>query len=406
MYLIIKQPTTSTKYDTACVSYPWNGTTYTTSGTKTWTGTNAKGCDSTAILYLTIKQPTSSTKYNTACVSYPWNGKTYSVSGRYDTTFAGANAVGCDSTATLFLTIKQTSSSTKYDTACVSYPWNGKTYSVSGTYDTTIAGGNAVGCDSTATLYLIIKQPTTSTKYDTACVSYLWNGTTYTSSGNYTYNYINENGCSSTDTLLLTILNNCNLTLQIKAYLQGFYMGNGLMYSSLYDLGLSADPTVTDSITINLWKPSHLNNSSPDISKTVLLHSDGLAVASLPVECYGKTYYIALTHRNSIETWSSNTLTISNQNSYDFTDNPGKVYSDNINSPVIQLGVGKYGLFGGDANHDGTADATDLQITENDSYNFAFGYNASDCNGDGASDALDMQMIENNTASFLFKARP
>jgi hypothetical protein len=145
----------------------------------------------------------------------------------------------------------------------------------------------------------------------------------------------------------------------------------------------------------------------PDISKAVLLHSDGTASIPLPVESIGNSYYIALKHRNTIETWSSDTITISyNQNNYDFTNNLSKLYSDNVNSAAKNMGDGRYALFSGDVNQDGTADAMDLQITENDSYYFIFGYNSSDCNGDGASDALDMQLIENNTALFLFKARP
>jgi hypothetical protein len=39
--------------------YVWNGTTYTIAGTYTYTTTNAKGCDSTAILNLTVGAPVS-----------------------------------------------------------------------------------------------------------------------------------------------------------------------------------------------------------------------------------------------------------------------------------------------------------------------------------------------------------
>ena len=101
--MTIKQPTTSTTTISNCVSYTWNGTTYTTSGAKTWTGTNAAGCDSVATLNLTIKRPTSSTTTVSNCVSYTWNGITYTTSGTR--TWRGSNAAGCDSVATLILTI-------------------------------------------------------------------------------------------------------------------------------------------------------------------------------------------------------------------------------------------------------------------------------------------------------------
>ena len=56
----INTRTTSTDTVAACVSYTWNGVTYTTSGTKTWRGTNAAGCDSVATLILKISTSTYS----------------------------------------------------------------------------------------------------------------------------------------------------------------------------------------------------------------------------------------------------------------------------------------------------------------------------------------------------------
>lgn len=52
-------PTTSTTTETACNSYTWNGTNYTASGTYTFSTTNSAGCDSTATLNLTIEDVTS-----------------------------------------------------------------------------------------------------------------------------------------------------------------------------------------------------------------------------------------------------------------------------------------------------------------------------------------------------------
>lgn len=46
--------TSSTQSVEACSKYTWNGTTYTTSGTYTYTTTNAAGCDSVATLVLTV----------------------------------------------------------------------------------------------------------------------------------------------------------------------------------------------------------------------------------------------------------------------------------------------------------------------------------------------------------------
>ena len=61
-------------------------------------------------------------------------------------------------------------------------------------------------CSYTAyNVTLTVEAPTFNTLTASACNSYDWHGTTYTSSGIYTYNFINLNGCASTDTLYLTI---------------------------------------------------------------------------------------------------------------------------------------------------------------------------------------------------------
>lgn len=106
--LTIKSPSIGTFNQTACSSYTWNGTTYTSSGSYTKTGfTNAAGCDSMAILNLTINQPSSSNTNLSICSSqlpYVWNGLTFTAAGTQTKTGL-TNAAGCDSSATLVLTV-------------------------------------------------------------------------------------------------------------------------------------------------------------------------------------------------------------------------------------------------------------------------------------------------------------
>jgi hypothetical protein len=64
---------------------------------------NAAGCDSVATLALAIKNSSSSLTTLSACDSLVWNGITYKTSGTY--TYSTLNAVGCDSIASLVLTI-------------------------------------------------------------------------------------------------------------------------------------------------------------------------------------------------------------------------------------------------------------------------------------------------------------
>src|ERR1019366_5406166 len=118
-----------------CNSYVWNGSTYTTSGTQThlFPLGNSKNCDSTATLFLTINNSTSGSQSTTACNSFVWNGSTYTTSGTQTHLFSGGNSKGCDSTATLNLTINNSTSGSQPTTSCNSFAWNGSTYTASGT---------------------------------------------------------------------------------------------------------------------------------------------------------------------------------------------------------------------------------------------------------------------------------
>jgi hypothetical protein len=399
--LTINSSSASSSSFTACDSYLWNGTTYTTSGVKTFTTTNAAGCDSVVTLNLTINNSTTSTTSQTACNSFTWNGTAYTASGTY--TWSGTNAAGCDSTATLNLTINASSTNTVTESACNSFTFNGTTYTVGGEYSWT--GSNAVGCDSVVTLILTINSPSSSTDTVSACTSYTWNGNTYTTSGNYSFNATNAAGCDSVANLVLTI-NTCNTTLNVNAFLEGFYTGSNTMSSSLFDQGISIDATATDTITVNLYASTPSVSATADYSVKVILHNDGTATAIFPGATLGNSYYVALKHRNHLETWSASPITFGATNSMNFTNSASAAYSDGVNAPLKSVAGGKFALYAGDVNQDGTIDLFDLSDTENDASNFISGYNASDVNGDSVSDLFDLSLIENNSTLFIFVARP
>lgn len=104
--LIVNQPTASTTNITADGCYFWNGNTYDTSGTYIVYLMNAAGCDSAATLNLTIHPITSTTNITTSC-SIVWNGNVYDSSGTYVAHFTAVG--GCDSTAILNLTVNRIS---------------------------------------------------------------------------------------------------------------------------------------------------------------------------------------------------------------------------------------------------------------------------------------------------------
>ena len=90
------------------------------------------------------------------------------------------------------------------ETACDSYIWNGNTYTESGDYTVTLP--TEQGRDSIEILHLTINQSETAEETIVTCDSYEWNGAVYTESGDYVFNTTTIAGCDSVVTLHLTIL--------------------------------------------------------------------------------------------------------------------------------------------------------------------------------------------------------
>jgi gliding motility-associated-like protein len=154
--LTINESVTSTETVSSCDAFTWsvNGQTYTSSGVYTEVLQTQLGCDSTLLLELIINESISSTETVSICDSYTWpfNGQTYTSSGTH--TEVLQTQLGCDSTVILNLTILSSNGSQTSIAACDSYTWNGQTYTQSGTYSFQTI--NIDGCDSIATLNLII----------------------------------------------------------------------------------------------------------------------------------------------------------------------------------------------------------------------------------------------------------
>jgi len=130
---------------------------------------------------------------------------------QYTVTFTDNN--GCTASDVINMTVHQLTSTGYTVVACDQYTWdnNGNLYgpyTVSDTYYNTYL--TADGCTSVDTLYLTVNY-NSSTNYvvDDACDRYEWNGTTYTLDGVYTSQvYYTPENCPSVDTLTLTLLRN------------------------------------------------------------------------------------------------------------------------------------------------------------------------------------------------------
>ena len=189
LHLTVNQTQYAGESVTACDTYTWNGHTYTESGDYVYTTIAANGCDSIVTLHLTINQTQYAEETVVACDSYSWNGDTYTKSGDYTYTTTAAN--GCDSIVTLHLTINNSEvGETEYATICYgdTYTWNGKTYATSGEYSVILS--NALGCDSVATLHLTLMPSAVTTTENVVIGSdqlpYIWRGNTYAETGRYT----------------------------------------------------------------------------------------------------------------------------------------------------------------------------------------------------------------------------
>ena len=196
------------------------------------------------------------------------------------------------------------------------------------------------------------------------------------------------------------------IEVTLNLYLQGYYSGINSMRAAIFDLGISTNPAETDTVTVNLWSPPGLSNSSPDHSVMAVVHTDGSASMEFPASAIGHSYYIAVKHRSHLETWSKLPVTFTSNTSYDFSNSLLQAYDDGINPPMASVAGGKFAFYGGDVNQDGSIDATDQGEVDNDVSLFAFGYNSTDVTGDGSTDASDMQVVDNNLPLFLFYARP
>jgi hypothetical protein len=190
------------------------------------------------------------------------------------------------------------------------------------------------------------------------------------------------------------------MTLNLKAYIQGYYAGAGLMENVLYNQGVAAiTGTQCDTIQIELRQstaPFTIASSS-----TQVINTNGTFTFN-GTAAIGQSYYIVIKHRNGLQTWSANPVLLTENTMYDFTTASNKAYGSNQSE--VESGV--WALFSGDLNGDENIDLLDLGNLETDISNFQFGYFATDINGDGNVDLLDSPIVEENINAFVFSSHP
>lgn len=204
--------------------------------------------------------------------------------------------------------------------------------SAAGTYTVTVT--NANGCSGLASAVInvnanpvpvITGTPTfcfgSSAALSTGSFSsYNWsNGATTQSvslntANTFTVTVTNGNGCAGSASVT-TLLFLCPLQLNLRAFIEGFYSGGGVMQAVVDPIN---SPSLCDTITVELRNSIAPFNLQSSIKGT--LSTTGYGQFIFPGNTLSKQYYIVVRSRNAIETWSKFPILMDNPiEIFDFT---------------------------------------------------------------------------------------
>ena len=120
--------------------------------------------------------------------------------------------------------------------------------------------------------------------------------------------------CSANSSASFSVMSSSPVTLNLKLFLQACYIANGLMTAVADPIG---HPAVCDTIVVELHQPVAPYNLVATVKNTINTNGNGsFLFSSLPLS----SYYIVVTHRNTMETWSKNPVPFNSSSvSFDFT---------------------------------------------------------------------------------------
>ena len=201
--------------------------------------------------------------------------------------------------------------------------------------------------------------------------------------GNY---FVRVGGCANSDTVR-PIVTDCRIEVSTNVFIEGLYIGNGLMNSPINQ---NLDSTICDTVILCL-----ANTLSPYeilYQDTSILKKNGDAVFMFPKSLIGQSFYYILKHRNSLQIWSATPQLLDSMNFYSFTRSTFSTLGLNIRI----LNDGKCAMYSGDINQDGIIDVSDFTILENSLNQTPLQYDISDLTGDGIVESADYSIVENN----------
>jgi hypothetical protein len=164
---------------------------------------------------------------------------------------------------------------------------------------------------------------------------------------------------------------------------------------------VSSDPNEVDTVTVQLR--DQFDPSIIAATGKAVININGQATYTFPGTVVGNNYYVAVFHRNTLQTWSASPITFSSTTSYDFTTAATQAYLDNM----IEVTPGVWAFYTGDVNQDEFFGVDDVGIVDNDNLaGFLLDYLTSDLNGDGFLGVDDISIVDNNNGLGVFSQHP
>ena len=195
---------------------------------------------------------------------------------------------------------------------------------------------------------------------------------------------------------------NSQTQLTLTAFLEGSYLGNDSMTAAPFSADGISPMDIADTITIELHQSG--GSHSLEYSSTGLLNTTGLTTINFPSSTNGKYYYIVIKHRNSIETWSADSVLLSNTGTtYDFSSFAAQSFGDNMS---VDVNIGLHLIYSGDINQDGSIDFNDYPDLDISSNNGDLGYLVTDLNGDASVDFNDYPILDINSNNGIITLKP
>lgn len=191
----------------------------------------------------------------------------------------------------------------------------------------------------------------------------------------------------------------CNTYLTVKLYIEGYYQSNGSLAPSLFNQGVLSNSSISDIILVELHSANPPYSTVDAATSFLYTNGTALCLFSAPPG----NYFVSVKHRSALETWSASTITITpGINNYDFSINANKAFGDN----QIEIASGKWAFFSGDINQDGSVDAFDYILLDQDIIAGYSGYFSSDLNGDGVVDAFDYILLDPHVVTGISSVKP